>query len=100
MKKRLFRFFSFVLACIILMMCFTVPAFAVDFNSARFNRFKALIASAIQAINISLSASQASFSDLTNYIADPLNLVYTYSEQASDDYWDQQKLVLNMYIQD
>ena len=90
MKKRFLRLFSFVLACVLLFMCFSVPAYAVDFNSARMNRFKALIASAIQAINIGLSASQATFSDLTNYIADPFDFVYTYSEQASDDYWDQQ----------
>lgn len=91
-NKRYFKFLSCALVVALVFACFSSPAYAIDFNSARANRFKALIASAIQAINIGLSASQATFSDLTNYIADPFDFVYTYSEQASDDYWNQQTI--------
>lgn len=50
--------------------------------------FKAWLAAAITAIQISLGSVGASTTQLVNYIADPFNVVYTWSEQDVDDYFD------------
>lgn len=51
-------------------------------------RFAAWVAAAITALSINLQAVNAPVQDLTSFISDPFNVVYTHAEEDLNDYLD------------
>lgn len=75
---------AFVLCFALVLMPFSFSANALssdrDFTSGSYNRFGALIAAALSALNITIQSVAMPINDLYNYVADPFDLVYSFQE--------------------
>lgn len=96
MKKHTIKKQIYSFCILLLMVCFfacsslsplTVQAEAA--YSPLSQRFGAWVAAAITALNINLQAITATPIDMVNYISDPFNVAYTYTDQYLDDYFNQ-----------
>lgn len=79
---------ALVLCFALVLMPFSFSAQAATPNSLLSQRFSAWLAAAISAVSITLQSTNAPYSDLLNFVVDPFNVVYTYPEQALEEFLD------------
>lgn len=84
-RKKLIALLFAVLVCVSIG---TTPVYAVN------QRFGSWIASALMALNMGLSEPLNSLTDVTQYLSDPFDVVYTYTEQNIDQYFDKSEIYI------